>query len=165
MSPSRRRVSGRSIPSGRRHSPLICRRSKPRRTSKRSRSTAPLAFWSKERRRSACPRSQRRADERPAIRALQGLPLGRSRASACLPRALGIRFLLISKKLAGTGARSHSRSASTLRCIWYCGASFASIPFCLAFAYWTGWQFLHQFPIIFGSVGLTAGTWVGRIKT
>ena len=76
---------------------------------------------------------------------------------------LWIEFLLISKKLAGTGLEP-SRSARA-RFIWYFGAAFASIPFCIAFAYWTGWHFFHQFPIVFGSVGLMAGTWVGRIKT
>jgi hypothetical protein len=39
----------------------------------------------------------------------------------------------------------------------------ASIPFCFAFAYWTGWPFFHQLPIIIGSVGLMAGQWVGQI--
>jgi len=77
--------------------------------------------------------------------------------------ALWIRFLLISKKLAGTGLEP-SRSTRA-RFIWSCGAALASVPFCLAFAYWTGWSFFHQFPIIFGSVGLIAGQWVGQIKT
>ena len=84
-------------------------------------------------------------------------------AAVLLLASLGlwIRFLLICKKLAGTGLEpSHSSRA---RFIWYCGASMASIPFCLAFAYWTGWQFFHQLPIIIGSVGLMAGQWVGHI--
>ncbi len=86
-------------------------------------------------------------------------------AAVLLLASLGlwIRFLLISKKLAGTGLEP-SRSARA-RFIWSCGAAFASIPFCVAFAYWTGWSFFHQVPIIFGSVGLMAGTWVGHIKT
>jgi hypothetical protein len=74
---------------------------------------------------------------------------------------LWIRFLFICKKLAGTGLEP-SRSAKA-RFIWYCGASLASIPFCVAFAYWTGWHFFHQLPIVMGSVGLMAGTWVGQI--
>jgi hypothetical protein len=74
---------------------------------------------------------------------------------------LWVRFLLISKKLAGTGLQP-SRS-SRARFIWFFGASMASIPFCVAFAYWTGWSFFHEVPIIFGSVGLTAGQWVGQI--
>jgi hypothetical protein len=75
---------------------------------------------------------------------------------------LWIEFLLISKKLAGTGLEP-SRSTKA-HFIWCCGAAFASIPFCIAFAYWTGWHFFHQFPIIFGSLGLMAGKWVGQIK-
>ena len=84
-------------------------------------------------------------------------------AAVLLLASLGlwIRFLLICKKLAGTGLEP-SRSARA-RFIWYCGASMASIPFCLAFAYWTGWSFFHQCPIILGSVGLMAGQWVGQI--
>jgi hypothetical protein len=74
---------------------------------------------------------------------------------------LWIEFLLISKKLAGTGLEP-SRSTRA-HFIWYCGAAFASIPFCVAFAYWTGWHFFHQFPILIGSVGLMAGKWVGQI--
>jgi hypothetical protein len=75
--------------------------------------------------------------------------------------ALWIRFLLICKKLGGTGLEP-SRSTRA-RFIWSCGASMASIPFCVAFAYWTGWHFFHQVPILIGSVGLMAGQWVGHI--
>jgi hypothetical protein len=74
---------------------------------------------------------------------------------------LWIRFLLICKKLSGTGLQPSASSRA--RFLWFCGASMASIPFCFAFAYWTGWPFFHQCPIIFGSVGLMAGTWVGQI--
>lgn len=85
-------------------------------------------------------------------------------AAVLLLASLGlwIRFLLISKKLGGTGLEP-SRSTRA-HFIWSCGAAFASIPFCVAFAYWSGWSFFHQCPIIFGSLGLMAGKWVGQIK-
>ena len=75
--------------------------------------------------------------------------------------ALWLRFLVICRKLAGTGLQpSHSARA---RFIWYCGAALASIPFCRAIAYWTDLHVLIHLPIIFGSLGLMAGQWVGQI--
>ncbi len=74
---------------------------------------------------------------------------------------LWIRFLIIYKRLAGTGLQPSCSPRALF--MWFCGASLASIPFCLAFAYWTGWRQFHQLPVIIGSVGLMAKKWVAEI--